>query len=88
MQQTVFFGHCPRIAVPVLAIDRYHIAMAGQDDAPFNIGTNGGVEIGLGPVGTDDARRGNAMFGKIILDPRDQLKIAVPRGGVEGDQFC
>ncbi len=86
VQQTVLFGHQPGVGLPVLPVDRNDIAVAGQDDPACDIGADGGVEIRLGAIIIDDAGRLDAVLTKIIFNPGDQLQIAVPRGGVKGDQ--
>ena len=86
VQLAVALGHHPRIARPVLPVDRHDIAMAGQDHPARHIRADSGVEIGLVACRIRHPPPGNAEVRQIGLDPFDQRQIAEARGGVERHQ--
>ena len=89
IQAAVAFGHRKRVGVPLLAIDRHHVRMAGQHDAALSAAIPGGQgrkQIGLVAFGRAEQLGLDALRGQAIAHFLDQTHVGVAAGGVMGHQ--
>ena len=86
VEPAVALAWAPGIARPVLAVDRHHVAVAGQRDAASVRGPEGGVEVRLAPLVVVAELAGGAQILQIVPHVVDQLEVGVAAGRVEADQ--
>jgi len=74
------------IAIPILAVHRNHVAVAGQHHAAAVGWTDRGEEIGLAAIGIVDELALDAEAVEIIAHELDEAEIRFPARSVEGDE--
>ena len=86
-QAVAGLGGLPRIGVPLLAVNRDHVGVAGKDDAAIDVRTDGGKQIRFLSCVVESQARLDAVVAQIRDYPFDQRQIRFAARGIEAHEF-
>ncbi len=75
VEPSVALGDGPGVRMPVLPVDRHHVAVTRQHDPARDLGPDMGIERGLVPLFVPEAVAGDPEPVQIVLDPVDQRQV-------------